>query len=228
MTDFTAKVNAGIALLNSRKPGWQSKINLDTLDLASCSVCVLGQIFGDYYDGIDELDVSGYDYGFNAMDGMQELTKAWKEALGKNNTLVEKGDVYKDSYGYAVKVLQTTLVKVDEETSMSVYLAQTGRMKNGSFVGDLSAGKPTVAMYKKADFEKGGSYGIKVEKFKPVPGMFITTASGKNYFVHDTNEVRELKDGAYAVSIDRVDLTGAKEMLTGMGLTFASSIKRCI
>lgn len=224
MANFTSKVNAGIALLDREQPGWRTKIDLDKLDLASCSVCVLGQIFGDYDEGIEQLNINGYDYGFNAMSGMSELTEAWKEALGKNNTLVEKGDVYKDAYDSAVKVLQTHLVRVDDAIH-TAYVVQTGYITNGTFKGDVYSGTPSISVLHKSAFEAGGTYVNKVETLTLRAGMFITS-KGKNYFVHSANEVREVKDGAYAVSVSTLDLSDAKEMTTGTGVTFGSSVKK--
>lgn len=228
MTDFATQINAGIKLLDSTTPGWREKIDLDQLDLGSCSVCVLGQVFGDYDEGIDQLGVSGYDYGFNTMSNMPALTAAWKEALGKNNTLVEKGDVYKDTYGYAVKVIQTHLVKVDNGDTVSAYIVETGKISNGKFVAYKEYdGKPQVAVLQKRDFETGGSYTRKVNFLVLKAGMFITS-KGVNYFVHSASEVRELKDGAYAVNVSTLDLSDATEMKTGMGVTFGASVKRSI
>lgn len=229
MTDFTAQINAGIKLLDSEVPNWRGKIDIDELDLGSCSVCVLGQVFGDYDDGIEALGVSGYDYGFNTMSDMSGLTAAWKEALGKNNTLVEKGDIYKDQYGYAVKVLQTALVKISGTETVSSYIVQTGIMRGGKFSGDTGWGgdKPSLTVLTREAFEKEGSYPTKVEQFKPVAGTFIT-AGGKNYFVYSELELRELKDGAKVVQTANVDLTGAKEMKTFTGIAFASTIKSYI
>ncbi|UJQ86919.1 hypothetical protein SEA_TREAT_84 [Streptomyces phage Treat] len=227
MRDYSNEVAKGIKVLDQQVPNWRQKIDVENLDLGSCSICVLGQVFGDYNDGIEKLNVDGYEHGFNTTGSYAELKDAWVEALGKTNTLIEKGDIYRDTYGYAVKVLQTTLVRVSDTETLSAYLVQSGRVKNGSFTGDLSQGKPLVSMLKRSDFEAGGSYSTKVPKLKLKAGMFIT-AGGKNYFVHSVNEVRELKDGAYAVSVSTVDLTDAKEMNTGMGVTFGRSISRSI
>lgn len=224
MTDYTAKVNAGIALLDSEKPGWRDKIDLGTLDLGSCAVCILGQVFGEYETGIDELDINGYDYGFNG-DNYRELTAAWKEALGKNNALVEKGDVYKDKYGSAVKVLQTHLVRLDDDTVISTYVVSSGQIKSGKF--ETYGGTMSLNVLQKSEFESGGAYPIKVAQLKLEAGMFIT-ANGKNYFVHNSNEVRELKDGAYATNAAYVDLEDAREMFTGMGVKFSQSVKNSI
>jgi hypothetical protein len=227
MRDYSNEVAKGIRVLDLQVPNWRQKIDVENLDLGSCSICVLGQVFGDYNDGIEELNVDGYEHGFNTTGSYAELKDAWVEALGKTNTLIEKGDVYRDTYGYAVKVLQTTLIRVNDTETMSVYIVQTGRVKNGSFTGDLSQGKPLASMLKRSDFEVGGSYSTKVPKLTLKAGMFIT-AGGKNYFVHSSNEVRELKDGAYAVNVSSVDLTDAKVMITGMGVDFGQSVKRAI
>ena len=93
MTNYAAKVAAGIKLLDSEKPGWRDLVNLSSLRLESCDVCVLGQVFGSYDSGKDALDLDSYEaqqYGFNTDYSFQELTAAWKDALGKDNVLVEK------------------------------------------------------------------------------------------------------------------------------------------
>lgn len=225
MTDYAAKVAAGVKVLDREVPNWRSKIDVDNLDLGSCSICILGQVFGDYNDGLNELNVDGYDHGFNTTGSYNELTAAWKEALGTNNVLVEKGDIYKDAYGSAVKVLQTHLVRLDDDKVISTYVVQTGLISNGVFKGDKWNGVPSIAALQKSHFEASGTYSIKVTQLKLETGMFITS-KGKNYFVHSPNEVRELVDGAYAVNVSTLDLSDAKEMHTGMGVKFSQSVKR--
>ena len=44
-------VENGAALLDIENPGWYKKINLDKLSINSCSDCILGQIYGDYWAG---------------------------------------------------------------------------------------------------------------------------------------------------------------------------------
>jgi hypothetical protein len=230
MTDYAAKVAAGIKFLDSKvasgkiSADWREKIDLGTLSLESCDVCVLGQLFGAYEDGKYTLDIDNYDakaFGFNTDYSFAELTAAWKDALGKNGVLVEKGDVYKDSYGYAVKVISTTLVPVDNET-ITAYIVQTGEVKGGQFSAyDAKA----VSVLRKVDFEK--TYKNKVEKFVPKKGMFVTTASGKNYYMISDDELRELKDGAYSqwlVDITRTERDSMREMVTGVGKKFSETI----
>jgi len=224
MTDYTAKVESGIALLDAHfgKGVWRKDIDLDSLDLGDCGVCVLGQLFGDYSTGLDALDIgSGYSYGFDTSGSMRDLTAAWKEALGKNNVLVEKGDVYKDNYGYAVKVVQTHLLQVDGE-SVSAYIVQHGTVnKWGTFTGSPDS----VDLFRKSAFEPGtGSYVNKVVPFQPKKGMFVTNAKGQNFYMVSDDEVRELKDGAYSKWLADIDAEGLREMTTGLGVKFSEII----
>lgn len=233
MTDYTSKVQSGIALLNAHFGGssWKKDIDLDTLDLGSCGVCVLGQLFGDYSDGLDELSIGGgYSYGFDTSGSFHELTQAWKDALGKNNTLVEKGDVYKDMYGYSVRVIGTELVRLSATETITVYIAVPGQVKNGVHTDyKSSTGKIETAVLQKKDFEEDGTYRFKVDPaLKIEAGMFIELANGRKYFVHSKDEVRELVDGAYAENVSRISLVGAKEMKTGMGVKFAHTVKNTI
>lgn len=46
------RVKLGAALLDAvRGDDWRSMINLDTLSIKSVKSCILGQIYGDYFDG---------------------------------------------------------------------------------------------------------------------------------------------------------------------------------
>jgi hypothetical protein len=226
--NYAAKVAAGIKLLDSRKPGWRSKIVMDELDLASCDVCVLGQVFGSYDTGKYDLGLDSYatkEYGFNTDYSMTELTQAWKDALGKNNILVERGDVYKDRYGYAVKVIATTLVPTDNET-ITTYIVQLGEVKGDKFTA-WSGGKDLLVLRKK-DFESGGTYTTKVEKFVPKKGMFVTaTSSGRTFYMIQDDELREVKDGAYSkwlVDLSVAERDSLKETTTGVGVKFSETI----
>lgn len=230
MTDYAAKVAAGIKFLDSKvssglvSANWRDKVKLDSLDLGSCDVCVLGQLFGSYSDGQYELDLDTYDsksYGFNTDYSFAELTQAWKDALGKNSVLVEKGDIYKDRYGYSVKVLSTTLVTLDNET-ITTYIVQTGEIKGGAF---KAYDEKSVSILRKKDFET--TFTTKVEKFVPKKGMFVTTASGKNYYMISDDELRELKDGAYSqwlIDLTTTERNSMREMVTGVGKKFSETI----
>ena len=60
------RVRKGMEMLDATMPGWVNKINEADLDMSECSNCVLGQVFGEYRDGVVALglfDVT-YMYGF--------------------------------------------------------------------------------------------------------------------------------------------------------------------
>ena len=40
------KVKLAAEMLDTHVPGWHNMINLDTLEMATCTHCVLGQVFG--------------------------------------------------------------------------------------------------------------------------------------------------------------------------------------
>lgn len=46
------RVAAGAEFLDEAVPGWELKINLEKLDLGSCDVCMIGQLFQDFGAGI--------------------------------------------------------------------------------------------------------------------------------------------------------------------------------
>lgn len=231
MTDYAAKVAAGIKFLDGKaasgalSANWRDKIDLDELSLESCDVCVLGQLFGGYETGKYTLSIDSYDakaFGFNTDYSFNELTAAWKDALGQNGKLVEKGEVYKDNYGYAVKVIQTHIITVDNVTT-TVYLVQAGSLSGNVF--KAYSGNEVTAL-QKIDFEQ--TYKTKVEKFVPKKGMFVTaTSSGRNFYVCSDEEVRELKDGAYATwisDLSKAERDSLKEMVTGVGKKFSETV----
>lgn len=88
---ITPEVERGIALLDERVPGWRDRINLDDLDMGSITKCVLGQLFGQYVDGLNELFgdrytfFDGAHYGFTTIAGsfasFGALTERWYTAL---------------------------------------------------------------------------------------------------------------------------------------------------
>lgn len=54
---YRARVAQGAALLDREVPDWWRRINLDTLRMSACSSCVLGQLYGDYDIGLDQLHI---------------------------------------------------------------------------------------------------------------------------------------------------------------------------
>jgi len=88
---YNEVVQAGMQVLDEKVPGWESRIDPETLDLASCQFCILGQIYGDYGVGRRALDLySDYAHGFDVDGGVDRyyplLTRAWLRVIGKRLT----------------------------------------------------------------------------------------------------------------------------------------------
>lgn len=91
---FKKQIEAGASLLDEKVPGWESKIDLEELDLSDTYFCVIGQLFPHtrYVKVICEVFWSDLDqdtsqlsinHGF-ALDVFSEypaLTKEWKQFI---------------------------------------------------------------------------------------------------------------------------------------------------
>lgn len=69
---------------------WRNSINLRTLDLTQVEDCVLGQVFGDYYEGLYKLGIEDrrmtrYELGFSMYPDTETdfWTTDWDEELRK-------------------------------------------------------------------------------------------------------------------------------------------------
>lgn len=95
MTVSEERVQRGAAVLDGFRPGWASTVNVDELEIASMDDCVLGQVFGDFGDGLHYVmacvgSVSphevAFDYGFDArgesyLEDATELNELWKAVI---------------------------------------------------------------------------------------------------------------------------------------------------
>lgn len=66
MTGYAPRVQAGIEFLNERDPGWYWKVEPDLLAMGSAEDCVLGQLYGDFFDGVAQF---GWAYGHHPYVG---------------------------------------------------------------------------------------------------------------------------------------------------------------
>ena len=81
-----ANVRRGEAFLDEHVPGWRDQVDPYTLDLANSCGCVLGQVFGDYYDGLALLGLTPRDaqrLGFFTWgrQSFYRLTEAWRRVI---------------------------------------------------------------------------------------------------------------------------------------------------
>jgi hypothetical protein len=52
---YADRVRAGIVLLDDRRPAWWQQIDATRLDMSNGCACILGQLFGHFTEGIEEL-----------------------------------------------------------------------------------------------------------------------------------------------------------------------------
>lgn len=83
-------VENGALLLDEHFGGreWVNRINLDTLDIAMADRCVLGQLYGSFWEGLPKLGLIfaqaptyGFDIPSGTVQGGIALTKEWKRFL---------------------------------------------------------------------------------------------------------------------------------------------------
>lgn len=68
MSTVAERVAAGAAFLDEHDPGWDQRIDLDSLDLDHTCKCILGQAFADETEWHNRCYDSGYDYAVNRFD----------------------------------------------------------------------------------------------------------------------------------------------------------------
>ena len=96
MADLEQRVAAGAALLDRERPGWWEEVDTERLDMASECDCVLGQVWGEYIDGVNALHVRGdggwvvwsTDHGFERAD-WTDLDRLWLAAIAERRARAE-------------------------------------------------------------------------------------------------------------------------------------------
>ncbi len=93
MSVHDSRVETGIRLLDKQMPGWADHVDLRTLEIESCTRCVVGQLFGfarpdDLWWGYKGLGVESprrfgfsldWDLGHRVTYG--GLTRAWRRKI---------------------------------------------------------------------------------------------------------------------------------------------------
>ena len=89
---------AGARFLDERNPGWENRINTETLSIASGSNCALGQVYGSYSRGLEATGTAtqSASLGFAAFGGhgitvdeeYRLLTEAWRKEVQDRRSLV--------------------------------------------------------------------------------------------------------------------------------------------
>lgn len=88
MTSMKENVERGARLLDEKNPGWAEKVNLDTLAMGSCNVCVLGNVYGHYLKGCSNLGLQRCEtkHGFyieviSSSKDWDVLADLWREEI---------------------------------------------------------------------------------------------------------------------------------------------------
>jgi hypothetical protein len=255
MADFTSQVAKGIELLDRKAQertncscgvascrynettspkiaalqDWRNKIDAETLDMDSTSVCILGQIFGSYDKGLTLLDIQSYgaEYGFSG-EMYADLKKEWLRQLGKEQAKpVRIGQVRKEQYSsYGMEVADYLYIEVDgKETKM--WVARNGKINGGKFVRYDGRDKSQSSDYSLITAEEiARSFPFVVEPFKPEPGMFVTNDKGDVYYVDQDGDLYPVKDDSYGVTWASMENeTGWKEVTLPSGKKFRQIVK---
>lgn len=80
--DYKAAVVKGAKFLDSVRPGWHDEVNIDNLKQIMPMNCVLGQVYGHYDDGLNELGISdsaGAHFGFTLAKDDHYNTSLWSD-----------------------------------------------------------------------------------------------------------------------------------------------------
>jgi hypothetical protein len=78
----TAAVTRGAEFLDRAFPGWEARVNLDDLNMASADHCIAGQVFGDYVAletryGMDLTERRERGFTGGPHDSFDDLCAAW-------------------------------------------------------------------------------------------------------------------------------------------------------
>lgn len=90
-TTVAERVRKGVALLDKAEPGWVDRIDLYMLDLADFNRCIMGQLHGNFTEGLRTyglfaVDADAHRHGFDtgsAVSGKAyaELTSEWARII---------------------------------------------------------------------------------------------------------------------------------------------------
>jgi hypothetical protein len=82
---YAARVEAGAALLNEKRPAWIDEVDPDTLQIASVNDCVLGQLYEDYDRGLYILGLGVFnarDLGFTTF--RKDVSPFYEDGIGSS------------------------------------------------------------------------------------------------------------------------------------------------
>lgn len=94
---YDTRVRRGAEFLDEHRPGWASRIDLETFCLTDPCECVLGQVEDDYYKGLANLGLpSGIPSDFDGRFGIYKNDKAHDLGFFENSLLENDCDPHRD------------------------------------------------------------------------------------------------------------------------------------
>lgn len=233
----TAKklVAAGGSFLDLKRNGnWRAEINKDTLDLASPRYCIVGQLYGEYDDGLGELGISnpearkyGFESGYsdNTYVESSDLTNAWKAYLTEvAHKGVTVGTILNGVYSAqaALKVISGVTIGGD-----LYWISEEGRLGTGQYLGILTA-PPAVhrastileswKVWTPAKVEKGKFY-VFTSNYDTAPSVWYAQTDDKLW--------KMLADGATWISAANAEKkSDFRELETSNGNNFNQYITK--
>lgn len=86
MGTMEERVDRGVALLDEKFPSWKRVVSAEVLDMSQPDLCIMGQLFGGYGIGLDNIGIDNYEaeqYGFdvtlnsNGVESYRDLNHEW-------------------------------------------------------------------------------------------------------------------------------------------------------
>lgn len=216
---FDARVKKGAEQLDSvYGTGWRDKIDTATLNLSSSTKCTLGQVYGDYHEGLRKLGLSSYntdaqDYGFTTLDSgdpsNSKIAAAWLRLLSYKDGEVVEGNGWNAVWSF-LRVEKT--LRVNDKTYLVV---QPGTMKDGEFQTDE---------YENARLYTASNLGKNYKRYAPLPkkGSVVKTKDGEIYYIGKDNMAWRIDaEVSRWVGVQRlVDQGGLTVLKTALGKDF--------
>lgn len=105
MNVYETRAAEGAALLDRAVPGWESRIDLETLDISCPRNCIIGQLLG-WITGLKVLGVNRIALTPNGFAGGRHQTTAWRELITERRRATESEPVAEKSMESAGELIE--------------------------------------------------------------------------------------------------------------------------
>lgn len=118
---ITERVNVAAGVLDTLKPGWRSDVDMHTVDMGSHRYCILGQVFGEFSNGMREFKIQaredgvltdaygtteyfGFASGYHYVDGEERyvsdsmLMHVWSEQVNNGSPMTMRDRLFSGAH----------------------------------------------------------------------------------------------------------------------------------